>query len=73
MLSGPSIELYRDLMKQFPGCHLIASGGVSCAQDILELQKAGIPAVVFGKAFYEGRLDLPTLIQQLSVLSSTAC
>ena len=73
MLSGPNIELYRDLMKQFPGCHLIASGGVSCTQDILELQKAGIPAVGFGKAFYEGRLDLPTLIQQLSVLSSTAC
>ncbi len=73
MLSGPNIELYRSLMKRFPGCHLIASGGVSCAQDIIELQKFGIPAVVFGKAFYEGHLDLPTLIQQLSTLSPNAC
>lgn len=73
MLSGPNIALYRNLMRQFPGCHLIASGGVGCAQDILKLQAAGIPAVVFGKAFYEGRLDLSALMQQLSVQSPNEC
>ena len=56
MLQGPNIELYRSIMKLFPECHLIASGGISCNEDIEALDKAGIPAVVFGKAFYEGRI-----------------
>ena len=58
MLSGPNIDLYRSIMKRFPACKLIASGGVSSTEDILRLQEAGIPSVVFGKAWYEGRLDL---------------
>ena len=36
--------------------HLIASGGVSSLEDIIHLDEAGIPAVVFGKALYEGRI-----------------
>lgn len=56
MLSGPAIELYTKIMDKFPGINLIASGGISCADDILKLGKAGIPSVVVGKAFYEGRI-----------------
>ena len=62
MLSGPNVELYRSIMQRFPGCRLIASGGVSSTQDILDLSAAGIPSVVFGKAYYEGRLDLSQLL-----------
>ena len=58
MLSGPSVDLYRDIMAAFPDLHLIASGGVSSVGDILQLQAAGIPAVVFGKAIYEGRIQM---------------
>ena len=58
MLSGPSIDLYRDILEVFPDLHLIASGGVSCVGDILRLQSAGIPAVVFGKAIYENRIQI---------------
>lgn len=58
-LAGPAIELYKRIMAEYPGLHLIASGGVSCNEDIVELDKAGIPAVVFGKAYYEGRIKLP--------------
>ena len=58
MLSGPSIDLYRDILNHFPDLHLIASGGVSCVGDILRLQSAGIPAVVFGKAIYENRIQM---------------
>lgn len=61
MLQGPSIELYKRIMSSFPDCHLIASGGVSCLEDIKALDEAGIPAVVFGKAIYEGRIDLQEL------------
>ena len=41
--------------------HLIASGGVSCLDDIIRLNEAGIPAVVFGKALYEGRISMKDL------------
>ena len=49
-------------MAKHPGCRLIASGGVSCTEDIRALDAAGIPSVVFGKAYYEGRINLPELI-----------
>ena len=61
-LQGPATELYRQAMEAYPQLHLIASGGVSSADDIIELQEAGIPAVVFGKAFYEGKIDINQLI-----------
>ena len=61
MLQGPSIELYKQVMQRFPSMHLIASGGVSCLDDIIRLDEAGIPAVVFGKALYEGRITLKDL------------
>lgn len=65
MLSGPNISLYRELMAEFPACRLIASGGVSSAADIRALNDAGVPSVVFGKAFYEGKIDLPALLSEL--------
>ncbi len=65
MLQGPNTPLYRQIMDAFPDCHLIASGGVSCEDDILELDREGIPAVVFGKAFYEGRIDIDRLQETL--------
>ena len=61
MLQGPAIELYKDIMAHYPTLHLIASGGVSCINDIERLNDAGIPAVVFGKAIYEGRINLKEL------------
>ena len=61
-LAGPAIDLYKRVMDAYPELHLIASGGVSSKADIEALDKAGIPAVVFGKAIYEGRIDLRELI-----------
>lgn len=66
MLSGPSVELYSEVMRAYPSIHLIASGGVSSNADIELLQRRGIPAVVFGKAYYEGRIDVPKLRETLS-------
>jgi phosphoribosylformimino-5-aminoimidazole carboxamide ribotide isomerase len=63
-LQGPAIELYRSIMAEYPTLHLIASGGVSCIDDIRALETAGIPAVVFGKAIYEGKIDLKELISK---------
>lgn len=61
MLSGPSIELYKDMMQDFPELYVIASGGVSCMQDVLQLEAAGVPAVIMGKAIYEGRITFQEL------------
>ncbi len=58
MLSGPSVELYRSLMEEFPQLQTVASGGVGSMSDIEALDAAGVPAVVVGKAIYEGKIDL---------------
>lgn len=60
-LAGPAIDLYRRVMDAYPELHLIASGGVSSIDDIKALDAAGIPAVVFGKAIYEGKINLKEL------------
>lgn len=61
MLQGPSTALYKEILEQHPGLYLIASGGVSCAEDIRTLDAAGVPAVIFGKALYEGRITFKEL------------
>ncbi len=66
-LAGPAIDLYRQVMDVYPQLHLIASGGVSSKEDIMALDAAGIPAVVFGKAIYEGRINLEELSLQFTV------
>lgn len=61
MLQGPSISLYKEMLEAHSDLYLIASGGVSCAEDIRQLEATGIPAVIFGKALYEGRITFKEL------------
>ena len=61
MLQGPAVELYQEILEQQPMLYLIASGGVGSSDDIRRLQDAGVPAVIFGKAMYEGRITLKEL------------
>ena len=63
-LQGPALTLYKEIMSAYPKLHLIASGGVSRKEDIDELESEGIPAVVFGKAIYEGRINLKELLNE---------
>lgn len=58
MLQGPSIDLYRKMLAAQPDMFLIASGGVSSMLDIEQLQEAAVPAVITGKAIYEGKISL---------------
>lgn len=64
LLKGTSVDLYRHIMACFPECNLIASGGVSSMHDLEELDAAGIPAVVFGKAIYEHKIDLAEVVNR---------
>jgi len=57
MMEGPSTGLYREIL-EIPGINLIASGGVSSAEDILKLSETGCEGAIIGKALYEGILNL---------------
>ena len=59
------MALYRDMMQALPGLYVIASGGVSSLADLEALSEAGLPAVIFGKAIYEGRIKLSELSRLL--------
>ena len=58
MLTGPSTDLYKEILSNYPNLYIIASGGVSSLSDIEALSEAGIPAAITGKAIYEGKLTL---------------
>lgn len=61
MLQGPTVDLYQEIQRKVPEMYLVASGGVSSIADIERLAEAGIPAVIFGKALYEGRISFQEL------------
>lgn len=61
MLQGPATDLYKEILIEYPDLYLIASGGVSSVADIEKLCEAGVPAVIFGKAIYEGYIKLSDL------------
>ncbi|MDR1258251.1 MAG: 1-(5-phosphoribosyl)-5-[(5-phosphoribosylamino)methylideneamino]imidazole-4-carboxamide isomerase [Tannerellaceae bacterium] len=63
MLQGPSVDMYTEILREVPAVYVIASGGVSSVGDIERLEEAGIPAVIFGKAFYEGRIKADELLR----------
>ena len=60
LLSGPSIQLYQKLIAK-TGIKLIASGGVSCLQDLKDLKSIGCEGAIVGKAIYEGRITIKEL------------
>jgi phosphoribosylformimino-5-aminoimidazole carboxamide ribotide isomerase len=66
MLQGPAVELYRSILQAHPDLYLVASGGVSSLKDLEELEEAGLPAAIVGKAIYEGRIQLKELTRFLA-------
>jgi len=61
LLEGPSIELYKNIIEQFPKLNLIASGGVANLKDLEELKKIGCSGAIVGKAIYEERITIKEL------------
>jgi len=61
MLQGTAIDLYKKMLASQPNLYLIASGGVSSIKDVELLHEASIPAVIIGKAIYEGKIKLKEL------------
>ncbi len=65
MLCGPSVEFYTTLQAAFPAVEVTVSGGISCLEDIRQLNAHGLRSVIAGKAIYEGRITLEELEQCL--------
>lgn len=61
MLTGPNIELYKELLNTFPSVKLIASGGISSMDDLKALKEEGLEGAILGKSIYEGRVTLKDL------------
>lgn len=65
MQTGPNIEETRRLAEAV-SIPVVASGGVSTLQDIIDLlplQKVGVVGVITGKALYSGTLNLEDAIR----------
>ena len=57
MLSGTNLEIYKELSK-IEGLQIVASGGITYADEIRTLNGMGIYGAIVGKAVYEGKLRL---------------
>ena len=66
IMEGPNFEWYKELVDKFANACIIASGGVRSAEDIKKLEDLGVYAVLFGKAFYEGKLKLEDIKRLIS-------
>lgn len=62
MMEGPSINLYKKIIEQYPEINLIASGGVSHIDDVLQLKEIGCTGVIIGKAIYENLITMKQII-----------
>lgn len=63
VMQGPAIELYQKIIENYPSIHLIASGGVSKIEDVIEIKNIGCSGVIIGKAIYEGKITLGELAE----------
>jgi phosphoribosylformimino-5-aminoimidazole carboxamide ribotide isomerase len=62
VMEGPSIDLYKKIMEEHAEVNLIASGGVSKIEDVIQLKEIGCKGAIIGKAIYEGKISLEQLI-----------
>lgn len=60
MLSGPAIELYKEIIANST-VKLIASGGLTTVEELYTLREIGCEGVIIGKAIYEGKITLKEL------------
>ena len=70
LLEGSAIELYKEIIQQFPELKLVASGGITSIDELKQLQAIGCDGAIIGKAIYEERISLNDL-SEFSI--STSC
>jgi phosphoribosylformimino-5-aminoimidazole carboxamide ribotide isomerase len=65
MLEGPNLEALAEMARAVP-LPVIASGGVTTLDDVRRLARLGLAGCIIGRALYEGRLELPEVLNVLS-------
>ena len=65
MLSGPNVT-YTKMLTEKTGLDVIASGGVSCMEDLDMLYENGISGVIIGKALYENKIQLTEALKKFT-------
>ena len=63
MLEGSAEKTYATIKERYPHLELIASGGISCMDDIKKLNELNINGVIVGKAIYEERISLDDIME----------
>ena len=61
-MKGTNFELYRTLSEDF-SVNIVASGGVSSLNDVVELRKLDLYGAIVGKAYYTGAIDLRSALE----------
>ena len=61
-LQGPALDSLKKLIGAV-SCRITASGGVSCNQDIRNLNALGAWGAIIGKAYYAGTIDLAQAVK----------
>lgn len=64
MLKGPNTAMYKRL-QDMTDLDIIASGGVTTIQDIIDLKAIGLYGAIIGKALYDGNLDFKEALKCL--------
>lgn len=57
-MAGPALDIYHEIIAEFPEIELVASGGVRTIQDVSDLAEIGCSGVIVGRAIYEGTITL---------------
>ncbi len=61
-MKGTNLDLYRKLKNEL-NLDIIASGGVTDINDIIELNKIDVYGAIIGKAYYTGAIDIKEAVE----------
>jgi len=71
MLAGPNLQAMQE-MNDAVGLDVIASGGVTTAEDVKNLAAIGVAGCIVGRALYEGNLTLPAALAAATATPHTS-
>lgn len=65
-MTGPNLELYREIVSRYPDLTVQASGGVRSLMDLEQLSQTGVDAAITGKALLEGCFTVADAMEVLA-------
>lgn len=62
-LAGSNVQLYHDMVSQYPQVHWQSSGGIGGLPDIAALRPTGVAGVIVGRALLEEKFTVTEALQ----------